>query len=117
MVALSTKPVTAREDKIRFHDFRSHVECRYCGGAVNWMFTKFGTKLPFDAELLSRLFDRERTGWIPGIWKVKGRDRMVMGPVTHYSAAKVARVTHVAIVHTCPQYHTAQSLGLLGETS
>lgn len=113
MVADSSTPVTDREAKIRFHDFRSAKICAYCNEPVNWMFTRYGTQLPFNAELLPRDLDPDNTGWLPGTWKIRGRNRMAMAPMQHYGRLKLARVSHVAILHRCPNYEAAMTLGIL----
>lgn len=113
MVADSPAPVTDREATIRFHDFRSHRPCAYCNLPIHWMFTRYGTRLPFDAELLPRHLDPDNSGWLPGTWKIQGRDRMAMAPMHHYGRRKMARVSHVAVLHRCPNYELACQLGIV----
>lgn len=119
MVADSPAPVTDREDNIRFHDFRTHKSCQYCGEPVNWMYTRFGNKMPFNADLTPRSQDVGKAGWVPGLWLVKGSTssikRLVMAPALHYGREKLLRITHVALVHECPARLAARAMGLTGE--
>lgn len=98
------------EGRQKFYDRRSARLCTYCETLVMWMFTRFDDKrLPFDAELLPKDWDVNEEGWLPGMWDVRGRQRMVMAPVTHYGRMKRGRVTHVAVVHHCPKWIAAQA--------
>jgi hypothetical protein len=91
-------------DTIDFFEHRSSKLCFYCKTPINWMYTRFGGRLPFNMELLPRELDHADNGWLPGLARVGGRERMTMAPITFYGRDKVARVTHVAIVHRCAQY-------------
>lgn len=112
MVANSRSATTERK-RVRFHDYRTQRLCKFCNLPINVMLTRYGTQLPFDAELLPRDLDPDRSGWIPGMWKIRGNLRMAMAPLQHYGRAKVERVTHVASLHRCPQYEIACQLGII----
>jgi len=114
VLADSAHPVTTRirvqpPGRPLFYDRRSAKLCRYCERLIMWMFTNTGHKLPFDAELLPKEYDTDNEGWLPGMFKVHNRLRMVMAPVPHHGTSKLDRVSHVAVLHKCPQWITAQA--------
>lgn len=65
--------------------------------------TRFGRRLPFTAPI-PIAEDADSHGWIPGEWKVRGRERTALAPITHYGKTRQQGARRVVLVHNCPQY-------------
>ncbi len=90
----------------------SGLRCHWCRVArIRWMTTKFGTRIPFDHDLVPLSAVPEgRKGWIPGRWKIGSRGTVVvaMAPVDHYSGPAQSKARRVAVIHACEAYAQAQ---------
>ncbi len=78
--------------------------CAFCDRYVQWLSTKFGTRLQFDATPIKPSEAAEGTAWIAGTWMIRGRRRTVLAPLGHYSRDKQNAVKHVVQLHDCPPY-------------
>jgi hypothetical protein len=101
-MAHSTRQPARQEHLPAFYSSRDAQPCPYCRRPITWMYTHCGGQLPFDADLLPAELDLLGEGWLPGVFNINGRYRMVMAPVTQYTREKRRRVGHVATVHNCP---------------
>lgn len=100
---MATDSIGAVTERHAF-DTRRARACNYCGETVHWMLTRFGTRRPFDADLLPAKLMTHGIGWIPGTWPIRGREVIAMAPHEHYGQAKRDRVSHVATLHQCRAY-------------
>lgn len=100
MVTDSIPAVTQSQER-QFFEITRAKPCAYCKDDIHWMLTRYGTRMPFDAALLPAEYLAHGVGWIPGLWPLNGREKLVMAPHEHYGLAKRARVTHVATLHQC----------------
>lgn len=83
------------------------IRCLYCDKHVQFLQTKFGNRLLFDAIPVPVDDAGTAFGWMPGQWRVANRERTVLAPVGHYSREKRSRVRHVVTLHHCPPYQSA----------
>ena len=81
----------------------SVFRCTFCSTPVQFMNTKFGKRMLFDAMPIAAAQDSDCSGWIPGSWTVGRGTRTVMAPVKHYSTDKRSRVRHVVMLHACAE--------------
>lgn len=74
--------------------------CSRCDTHVEWMWTRYGRRLPF--ELPIPITDpRAEDGWVPGQWYVRGVKRVVLFPLDDSSATRRANIRHVVLPHRC----------------
>ena len=79
--------------------------CQYCGAHIEWLLTRFGSRLPFDHKPVPvEQVDDADSGWVPGRWTVKRQERHALAPLSHYNAHKRAAVRWVVLVHSCAGY-------------
>jgi hypothetical protein len=82
----------------------SVVRCKHCQVHIQWLATKFKSRLPFNyKEVVKADLSPEQQAWIPGLWPVGpgGTEIAVMAPLGHYGPAKQDSVKLVYLVHTC----------------
>lgn len=77
--------------------------CSRCDIHVEWMWTRYGRKLPF--ELPIPVTDpRARDGWVAGQWCVRRVQRVVLYPLVQSSQTRRANIRHVVLPHQCDKY-------------
>ncbi|MET0698955.1 MAG: hypothetical protein ABWY93_04765 [Mycobacterium sp.] len=82
--------------------------CQWCDRHVQWLHTKFGKRMLFDALTVPAPEAPVEQAWMPGTWPIGTRKRTVMAPITHYSRTKREAVRHVLLLHECPPYRKAR---------
>lgn len=75
--------------------------CVYCRREIVWMITRYdGRPFCFNAEPVPRELD-DGTGWVPGTFRVRGVNRVVLAPLSSHPEEKRRRVKHVMHLHSC----------------
>jgi hypothetical protein len=90
------------------------TRCLYCDRHVQYLNTKFGRRMLFDAVPVPIGDVGADFAWMPGPWKVGRQERMLLAPVGHYSRDKRSGVRHVVTLHHCPPYQAAAAAAGLG---
>lgn len=98
MHTLGTGEVAPSQESV----YASEHHCIRCRNPVRWMITyEQGRPRAFDLDVLPVRYDVEHTGWAPGLFRIGGRMRYCMAPVTCFTAERQAGIANVLTVHQC----------------
>jgi hypothetical protein len=81
---------------------------------VQWLRCRDGRRRLFDADPVDTdHLPAGQAGWVPGRSAVRGRQQVVMAPITQVSSGKAEAARRVAVLHDCPNFRAlyVQAMG------